>query len=189
MALGADGVLLATGSRDGTVKVWEVASGRQIASMSEDVFISEVTFSPEGDRVAFGTVDGTLGIWEYASSEPRVLATVVGSVGGITFNTDGRRLISGNADRCAAGVGRRARRRDCDVWSRRIDCRCRFPRQRACCRKHGPTYSCVDTTTGGKRQFVGHRDQLRSVSFTDDGRTLVSASEDETIKLWRLTGV
>jgi WD40 repeat protein len=45
-----------------------------------------------------------------------------------------------------------------------------------------------DTATGGKRQFVGHHDQLRSVSFTDDGRSLVSASEDETIKLWRLTG-
>jgi WD40 repeat protein len=36
------------------------------------------------------------------------------------------------------------------------------------------------------RQFDGHSQPVRSVTFTRDGRFVVSASEDGTIKVWDL---
>jgi hypothetical protein len=37
-----------------------------------------------------------------------------------------------------------------------------------------------------RNRLVGHEDSVYSVSFSPDGQTLASASDDQTIKLWKV---
>src|SRR5262249_40944766 len=49
----------------------------------------------------------------------------------------------------------------------------------------GNTIDLVDLATGKKElRLVGHKDWVNHVAFSPDGRTLVSASKDRTLKQW-----
>ena len=82
MALSADGRLLASGSLDGTIRLWETPSGRLLATLQGHTSgIRGVALSADARLLASGSWDGTIRLWE-APSE-RLLATLQGDTSGI----------------------------------------------------------------------------------------------------------
>ncbi len=59
-----DGRYLASGSQDKTIKIWEVATGKELRTLtghSNSVF--SVAYSPDGRYLASGSSDRTIKIW------------------------------------------------------------------------------------------------------------------------------
>jgi WD40 repeat protein len=52
VAFSPDGQRLASGGRDGTVKVWDVATGQETLNLEETDMVYRVAFSPDGQRLA-----------------------------------------------------------------------------------------------------------------------------------------
>ena len=70
MAWSPDGTRLASGSADGTAKVWDAAGGRELLTLAGHTgFIRSVAWSPDGTRLATGGDDGAARIWEAAVPE------------------------------------------------------------------------------------------------------------------------
>ena len=65
-----DGQTLAAGNRDGTIRLWETATGKLQSTLSgHENFVSRVAWSPDGTKLASGGSDGTVRIWEMATEK------------------------------------------------------------------------------------------------------------------------
>jgi WD40 repeat protein len=79
VAANPDGSWLATGGSDNTVRIWDVATGQERATLNghTDV-VSTDAVAPDGSWLASGSLDKTVRIWDVAAGQPRSLMRLEG---------------------------------------------------------------------------------------------------------------
>ncbi|KAH7398227.1 hypothetical protein BKA66DRAFT_483359 [Pyrenochaeta sp. MPI-SDFR-AT-0127] len=100
IAFSPDGQLVASGSHDETVRLWEVATGscRSVLEGHTDG-VTSIAFSPVGQLVASGSYDETVRLWEVATGSCRsVLEGHTSRVTSIAFSPDGQYLYINRGD-------------------------------------------------------------------------------------------
>ena len=61
-------LLLASGSRDNTIKLWDVSSGSELHTLKGHCdFVLSIAFSPNGKLLATGGRDSVITLWEVNS--------------------------------------------------------------------------------------------------------------------------
>ena len=99
LAFSLDGTRLASGSRDKTVRLWDINTHESMSLQKHTGWTNVLAFSPNGKMLASGSVDKTVQLWNTTTGEP--LATLTGHANGITalaFSDDGTTLASASAD-------------------------------------------------------------------------------------------
>ena len=190
VAFSPDGRLLASGSSDKTMKVWEVASGALLRTLEGHTWsVNSVAFSPDGRALASASWDNTIRLWDAASRA--LLRTLEGHtfwLRSVAFSPDGRTLASGSADNTirlwdAAGGAllRTLAGHTGDVHSVAFSPDGRLLASGS----EDNTIRLWDAASGALlRTLEGHTYTVNSVAFSPDGRALASGSWDGTVRLW-----
>lgn len=178
--------LVVTGSWDDSARVWDLASGKQIAVLCcHEGDVESVAISPDGRTVATASRDGTARLWDAETGE--VLHELRGHsdrIWRVAFDPDGTRVVTASEDRTAR------------VWDARSGQSLvvlRGSAQAVLDAAFSPDGSLI--ATGGKDATVrvweaetgalldalhGHVDWVNAVEFAPDGRRVASASADNT---------
>jgi WD40 repeat protein len=100
IAFTSDSKLMASGSVDKTIVLWDPATGSQLRALKGHTgTVGSVAFSPDDKQLASGSADNSIKIWDVPSG--RETQTMTGHtlfVSSVAFSPDGKTLASGSGD-------------------------------------------------------------------------------------------
>lgn len=92
--------ILASGSADGTIKLWNLATGKELRTLSDrEKSTNALLFSPSGQLLISGSTDATLKIWSL--QDGAIIRTLSGHeapINALALNREGNLLISASSD-------------------------------------------------------------------------------------------
>ena len=160
-----DGSKIVTGSWDFSARIWDSNTGADLRKLAGDDghtgFVNSAVFSPDGKYVLTASDDGTAKIWD--ASTGAVLATLTGHedrVRQATFSKDGSQILTSSNDRTAR------------IWDLKETVQ-------------ATGSAAIETTVA--QTFNGHKWAVLSAEFSDDGKFVITASEDNTARIWDAT--
>lgn len=102
VALSPDGAVVATGSFDKTVKLWNPATGSLLRTyggqQGHQGQVLAVAFSPRGDQLASGGTDNTARLWDVPVSVPGKTFVHTGAVNRVAVAADGKTFAVAGGD-------------------------------------------------------------------------------------------
>lgn len=95
-----DGRRIASASGDGTVQIWNAATGARVLTYrGHKGDVLSVAWSPDGQEIASGGLDGTVQIWDAATGQPILIYRGhTNAVFAVAWSPNGRYLASASGD-------------------------------------------------------------------------------------------
>lgn len=189
VAYSADGQLIASGSADNTVKIWQ-QDGQLLATLPHPDSVLDVVFSPDGKILASAGVDDTIKLWQTDGTLIRTLEGHGADINSIAFSPNGELIASASNDRTIK------------LWQ--LD-----GTEVKTITGHTDSVESVAFAPEGQvmatassdqtiklwqldgtlvNTLEGHTAEVNHAVFSPDGQLIASASHDKTIKLWQLDG-
>jgi WD40 repeat protein len=199
-----EGNLLASGGYQMTIKVTDLAGGRDLNTKvpEQTDLVHALAFSPDGTVLAIGTADpsnpgkaGVVSLLNVRDGRYRVFKGHTGSVNALGFSPDGKYLVSGSHDGTAT------------VWDSQYDPEWMTLHAQGAGRIFALAFSpCGDRLATGsegsgtgaagriqvwdlhakriERNLMGHTDEVSAIAFDPTGEVLLSGSRNGTVRLW-----
>ena len=101
IALSPDAKTLATASYDKLIKLWDVATGKEIRTLKDHIdAIYALDFTPDGKRLISGAADRTVKVWNPETGERLyTMGEPMDGINAVAISPDGKRVVAGGGDK------------------------------------------------------------------------------------------
>ncbi|MEG4814782.1 protein kinase domain-containing protein [Microcoleus sp. K5-D4] len=191
VAFSPDGLMLASGSKDKTIQIWDLATGKSIRTFPGDSStIWSVAFDSNGTKLATGTGFWRVMLWDLKTGQVIRSLDHTASVWSVALSPDGQLVASGSGDKTTkisdAATGRLIQSFP-DHTDFVYSVAFTPDGKSLVSASKDKKITVVDVATGALLKTIeGHGDPVRSVAVSPDGQTIVSGSYDESIKIWNI---
>ncbi|KAL6132210.1 PREDICTED: WD repeat-containing protein 44-like [Fragaria vesca subsp. vesca] len=189
---------LLSSSVDKTVRLWQVGCTDCVKVFAHSNYVTCVQFNPVDDNYFIsGSIDGKVRIWGIPCSQVVDYSDVRDIVSAVCYRPDGQGAIVGSMTGICRfyNISDNHLQMDAEI--------CLYSKKKAPCKKitgfeyfpHDPDkvmVTCADSQVRilhglnvvGKYKGLKNAANLRSATFTSDGKHIISASEDSNVYIW-----
>jgi len=196
VAVTPDGRWVVAGCSDGSITVWEWQSGRIVAVLEgHSQGVNAIRCTPDGRFAVSASADSTLRLWDLDSfSLLFVLRGHTAAVHGVAITPDGSKAVSASSDRTiriwSLEDGRELTKM-VSSWSQYAVAIAPDGRTAVSGSEMVPIRWDLEAAAEDAilTDYYGplHGSDVTGVAITPDGRRVISASGDRTLKVWDLT--
>ena len=193
LAVTSDGQQVISGSRDNTLKVWNLSSGNLLRSLvGHTKPVKSVAVTRDAKWVISGSSDNTIKVWELLSGRLlRSLESHMGSVNSIGLTTDGLKAVSGSDDHTIKiwDLVSGQLLRSVDGHTDKVNALILTPDdQKIISGSDDKTVKVWDMISGQLLHTLkGHKSPVNALVVTQDGRQIASGSPGREIYVWNLS--
>jgi len=195
-----NGKTIASASNDQTVKLWQIQLPLLTHLKAHDSRVMDVSFSPDGKIFASASLDATIKLWDISGNFQQSLKGHRLLVDSVSFSPNSEKIASTSRDDTVKIWTRQGKEykqeKPNQIFTRRSsigDSSVSFSTD-----LKNPTIAVADTQgivwfmdTNRKLKrppFPAHEYPILKVSLSPDGKSVATASEDGTAKIWHLDG-
>jgi WD40 repeat protein len=146
---------LVAGGDDGIARIWTLPDGEAIELPGHRGAILDAEFSPDGRTLVTTGADASVRLWELPKRRVTVIGCHAKPVVSARFSLTGEEVLTASADATACLI-----------------------------EHHGPIERSNGEEWDIERQIKGHTAAVNSAEWSADGRFIVTASDDETARVW-----
>jgi WD40 repeat protein/serine/threonine protein kinase/DNA-binding XRE family transcriptional regulator len=189
----ADSRLLLAAHNDGFARVWEIASGSEVAQFSgHNGSVWDIAVTNDGRTALTGGEDGTLRLWDVTNGQELRRFTIANEpIIAVALTSDGRLALGGSEDGTIRlwdtqnGVELRQFTGHGDA----VRALAFAPDGRTALSGSDDATARLWEVASGRElhQLIGHSSAVTQVGFSPDGRTALTGSVDQTARLWDAT--
>jgi len=190
LALSPDGKTLVTGSKDKTVRIWDLNTSKVIRTLQgHSDEITSLAFSKDGTQLASSSKDQTIRVWNLSSTdEHRNFDGHEGYVWSAIFSPDGKIFASAGADRSvvirSTLTGEVIKK--FPAHSLAVTALAFSPDGTRLVSSGGDKLVKLWDVKSGTllKEFKGHTSAVMAVAFGGNGRLLISGGADKISRIW-----
>ncbi len=159
-AFSSDSATLASGNQDGSIYLWDVVTAKRKGTFNGHAgAISSITFSPDGLTLASTSMDGSIRLWDVETGQQKQAIAGYKKTNWRVFFYPNGLVLASKAASELASIGQE----NVQLW---------------------------DLVTGERKKVLsGHAKNVSTLSFSADGKTLVSGSKDGTVLVWDMPSI
>ncbi|MEO8286520.1 MAG: fasciclin domain-containing protein [Chloroflexota bacterium] len=173
VAFSPDGKSLVTSSFDGSVRLWDVASGKEVRRFAGHVGGAYgAAYSPDSKYVVTSGADQIARLWDVQTgAEVQSYSGHTDAVRNVVFSPDGKYILTASDDNTAR------------LW--RTDGTSSTAATAATAvQATAPATGLSVPSSTDEMQLTGHTDAVWQAVFSPDGKKIVTASADGTVRIW-----
>ncbi|WP_017306791.1 response regulator [Spirulina subsalsa] len=186
LTLTPDGRYAVSGSKDSTIKIWDILTGREVRTLvGHESAVLSIAVTPEGDRIVSSSTDDTIKIWEFDSGEEiRTISSDSHKIYALTVSPDGKTVVSASAENTIKPTF------DFSLE----EMLSRLPMQSVplvlfilTLLRRTPAIKIWDLDSGEEKgSLMGYSRGVTDLVISPKGDRVVSGSRDQTLKIWDL---
>ena len=189
VAFSRDGRCFASAAADSAIRLWEVATGRELPRLTgHSGYATTIAFSPDSRLLASGSASGEIKIWDVSANQLAFnLPTQTRNINRVAFSPDSKFLAT-------AGMDQTVQIWDLETKQSRalmghtdeITSVVFVDDKRLISGGRDKTIRLWDLQTGGVTSLDNLGAEVNALTVSPDGKLLVAGNADNTVRLWQL---